>query len=228
MARPAYSRQALEKKNFARTGIKRVAAASCRKNKPIDPDLTDRTRQFEAAALPHLDAAWNLARWLLRDDQLADDAVQEAYLRAFRFSTSLRGENARPWLLGIVRNACYDWMRQNRQLADQLEFDELRDSEAAARRASPDASDPARQWEQRAQGERINAAIDALPAVYREVIVLRELEEMRYEDIARIAGVPLGTVMSRLSRARALLRESLRDDRPGAHRAEGRTHHANV
>ena len=187
-------------------------------------DLTDRTRQFEAAALPHLDAAWNLARWLLRDDQLADDAVQEAYLRAFRFFESLRGENARPWLLGIVRNACYDWMRQNRQLADQLEFDELRDSEVAAP-ASPDAGDPARQWEQRAQGERINAAIDALPAVYREVIVLRELEEMRYEDIARIAGVPLGTVMSRLSRARALLRESLRDERPG-NTAE-RTHHAN-
>jgi RNA polymerase sigma factor (sigma-70 family) len=193
---------------------------------------TDRTRQFEAVALPHLDAAWNLARWLLRDDQLADDAVQEAYLRAFRFFNGLRGESARPWLLGIVRNACYDWMRQNRQLADQVEFDELRDSEAAAFSAfaaSPERGDPARQWEQRAQGERINAAIDALPAVYREVIVLRELEGMRYEDIARIAGVPLGTVMSRLSRARALLRESLRDERPGGETDEGgRTHHGHV
>jgi len=190
---------------------------------------TDRTRQFEAAALPHLDAAWNLARWLLRDDQLADDAVQEAYLRAFRFFESLRGESARPWLLGIVRNACYDWMRQNRQLADQVEFDELRDSEAADFPSPADAGDPARQWEQRTQGERVNAAIDALPPVYREVVVLRELEEMRYEDIARIAGVPLGTVMSRLSRARALLRESLRDERPGGHGDEGgKTRHVNV
>ncbi|KAF1067448.1 sigma-70 family RNA polymerase sigma factor [Variovorax sp.] len=186
--------------------------------------MTDRTRQFEAAALPHLDAAWNLARWLLRDDRLAEDAVQEAYLRAFRFFDALRGENARPWLLGIVRNACYDWMRQNRQLADQVEFDELRDSESAGATA-PEAGDPARLWERRMQGERVNAAIDALPAVYREAIVLRELEELRYEDIARIAGVPLGTVMSRLSRARALLRESLRDERPGP--AQERTRHAN-
>lgn len=205
---------------------------------------TDRTRQFEAAALPHLDAAWNLARWLLRDDQLAEDAVQEAYLRAFRFFDGLRGESARPWLLGIVRNACFDWMRQNRQLADQVEFDELRDSETAMESAGAGAAtpagsgDPARQWELRAQGERINAAIDALPPVYREVVVLRELEEMRYEDIARIAGVPLGTVMSRLSRARALLRESLRDDRPGGQGDRGdrddhgndggRTHHGHV
>ena len=170
--------------------------------------MTDRTRQFEAAALPHLDAAWNLASWLLREDRLAEDAVQEAYLRAFRFFDGLRGENARPWLLGIVRNACYDWMRQNRQLADQVEFDELRDSESADATA-PEAGDPARLWERRVQGERVNAAIDALPAVYREAIVLRELEELRYEDIARIAGVPLGTVMSRLSRARAQLKREL-------------------
>lgn len=171
-----------------------------------------RTRQFEDATLPHLHAAWNLARWLLRDDHLADDAVQEAYLRAFRFFDSLRGEQARPWLLGIVRNACFDWLRQNRQMADQVEFDESRDSQAAEP-ASADADDPARRWERRVQGERVNAAIAALPPVYREVIVLRELEEMRYEDIARIAGVPLGTVMSRLSRARVLLRDSLRDER---------------
>ncbi|WP_343738664.1 sigma-70 family RNA polymerase sigma factor, partial [Achromobacter sp.] len=86
--------------------------------------------------------------------------------------------------------------------------------------------DPARQWVQRVQGERVNAASDALPPVYREVIVLRELEELRYEDIARIAGIPLGTVMSRLSRARSMLRESLRDERPGD--AGGRTRHVNV
>ena len=221
MACPAYSSGGRKK-----AGIKRRTVTSCRKKEHLSLS-TDRTRQFEAAALPHLDAAWNLARWLLRDDQLADDAVQEAYLRAFRFFEGLRGESARPWLLGIVRNACYDWMRQNRQLADQLEFDELRDSEAVSAPFSSSAdSDPARQWEQRVQGERVNAAIDALPPVYREVIVLRELEELRYEDIARIAGIPLGTVMSRLSRARSMLRESLRDERPGD--AGGRTRHVNV
>ena len=220
MACPAYSSGGRKK-----AGIKRRTVTSCRKKEHLSLS-TDRTRQFEAAALPHLDAAWNLARWLLRDDQLADDAVQEACLRAFRFFDGLRGESARPWLLGIVRNACYDWMRQNRQLADQVEFDELRDSEAVSAPSSPEAGDPARQWEQRVQGERVNAAIDALPPVYREVIVLRELEELRYEDIARIAGIPLGTVMSRLSRARAMLRESLRDERPGD--AGGRTRHVNV
>ena len=221
MACPAYSSGGRKK-----AGIKRRTVTSCRKKEHLSLS-TDRTRQFEAAALPHLDAAWNLARWLLRDDQLADDAVQEAYLRAFRFFEGLRGESARPWLLGIVRNACYDWMRQNRQLADQLEFDELRDSEAVSAPFSSSADgDPARQWEQRVQGERVNAAIDALPPVYREVIVLRELEELRYEDIARIAGIPLGTVMSRLSCARSMLRESLRDERPGD--AGGRTRHVNV
>ena len=170
--------------------------------------MTDSTRQFEAATLPHLGAAYNLARWLLRDDQHAHDAVQEAYLRAFRFFDGLRGENARPWLLGIVRNACYDWMRQHASLADQRVFDEERDSVAAA----PAVADPAVLWEQRAQRGRVNAAIEALAPPFREVIVLRELEEMSYEEIAQVAGIPIGTVMSRLSRARAALRIALQDE----------------
>jgi RNA polymerase sigma-70 factor (ECF subfamily) len=184
--------------------------------------LNDRTRRFEAAALPHLPAAYNLARWLLRDDRQAEDAVQEAFLRAFRFYDDLRGEEARPWLMGIVRNACFDWMRQHRHLADQVEFDELRDSQAEGPVLASGAAghgDPALLWEQRDRGERINAAIEALAPPFREVIVLRELEEMSYEDIARIAGIPVGTVMSRLSRARALLRAALKDDAP---RVEGR------
>jgi RNA polymerase sigma factor (sigma-70 family) len=174
--------------------------------------LSNRTTRFEAAALPHLPAAYNLARWLLRDDQQAEDAVQEAYLRAFRFYDDLRGDSARPWLLGIVRNACYDWMRQHRHLADQVEFDEIRDSDidGPAITAQPAGSgDPAVLWEQRARGKRVDAAIEALAPAFREVIVLRELEEMSYEDIARVAGIPIGTVMSRLSRARALLRDAL-------------------
>lgn len=180
--------------------------------------MNERTRRFEAAALPHLPAAYNLARWLLRDDRQAEDAVQEAYLRAFRFYDDLRGDAARPWLLGIVRNACYDWMRQHRHLADQVEFDELRDSGGEGAAAF---GDPALAWEQQARSQRVNAAIDALAAPFREVIVLRELEEMTYEDIARIAGVPIGTVMSRLSRARALLRTALRAEAPRAQQ-EGR------
>lgn len=172
--------------------------------------LNDRTRRFEAAALPHLPAAYNLARWLLRDDRQAEDAVQEAFLRAFRFFDDLRGDAARPWLLGIVRNACYDWMRQHRHLADQVEFDELRDSGDAAAAFG----DPALAWERQARGQRVDAAIEALAPPFREVIVLRELEEMSYEDIARVAGIPIGTVMSRLSRARALLRTALQAEMP--------------
>lgn len=175
--------------------------------------MNDRTRRFEAAALPHLSAAYNLARWLLRDDRQAEDVVQEAYLRAFRFYDDLRGSEARPWLLGIVRNACYDWMRQHRHLADQLEFDELRDSGDEGIAAF---GDPALDWERRARGQRVNAAIEALAPPFREVIVLRELEEMSYEDIARIAGIPIGTVMSRLARARALLRTALQAEAPRA------------
>ena len=169
--------------------------------------------------MPHLPAAYNLARWLLRDGQQAEDAVQEACLRAFRFFDDLRGKDARPWLLGIVRNACYDWMRQHRHLADQLEFDELRDSgidEPGIGSIPLGRGDPAALWEQRARGQRVDAAIEALAPAFREVIVLRELEELSYEDIARIAGIPIGTVMSRLSRARALLRAALEAEAPNA------------
>lgn len=158
--------------------------------------------------MPHLPAAYNLARWLLRNDRNADDVVQEAYLRAFRFFHDLRGADARPWLLGIVRNACYDWMRQQRQTDDHLEFDELRDSDAAP---SFGSEDPLALLEQHQRRERVNSALAALAPAHREVIVLRELEEMSYEDIARVIGIPVGTVMSRLSRARALLRQSLQD-----------------
>lgn len=185
--------------------------------------LTNRTRRFETAALPHLRAAYNLARWLLRDERLAEDAVQEAYLRAFRFFDDLRGGDARPWLLGIVRNACFDALRQTRRHANELPFDESLDGDADALGMDGlptcEVGDPAAAWERRALRRRVNEAVAALPPPFREVIVLRELEEMSYEDIARVAGIPAGTVMSRLSRARALLREALRDEVPSAAQA---------
>ncbi len=168
-----------------------------------------RTQQFEEVVLPHLDAAYNLARWLLKDDDNARDAVQDAYLRAFRFFDHLRGEEARPWLLAIVRNACYSLLGKRRQSGEQVEFDEERDSEFAESTTEARGRDPAAQLIRKVESARIDEAIGRLPSVYREVIVLRELEELAYEEIALIANVPVGTVMSRLSRARALLRKHL-------------------
>lgn len=161
--------------------------------------MTDRAR-FEQKVLPHLDAAFNLARWLTRNDHDAEDVVQEAMLRAYRFFDALRGE-ARPWLLAIVRNACFSWLQANRpaelQAIDRME----QESDAPG----PEAL-AARDLDRR----RLNEAIAALPVQFREVLVLRELEDLAYKDIARIAEIPIGTVMSRLARARRLLAGSLR------------------
>ena len=130
----------------------------------------------------------------------------------------MQGDNVRPWLLGIVRNACFDWRRQHRHLDNQLEFDELRDTDAVSTCLEPAPADPFTLLERREQSKRVNRAIAALAPLFREVIVLRELEEMPYEGIARVAGIPVGTVMSRLSRARALLRRLLQGEVPAAHR----------
>jgi RNA polymerase sigma-70 factor (ECF subfamily) len=168
---------------------------------------SERTRRFEAAVLPHLDAAYNLARWLLRDNQGAQDAVQDAYLRAFRFFESFSGDDARPWLLRIVRNVCYDLLGDKAR--EYLEFDEERDSAALDAGPEAAANDPQRLLERKLERAQVNAAIATLPPVFREVLILRELEEMSYDEIAQVTGIPAGTVMSRLSRARALLRNAL-------------------
>ena len=169
----------------------------------------DRTRRFEAAALPHLNSAYNLARWLLRDEHNAHDVVQEAYLRAFRYFDGFKGGDARPWPMGIVRNTCFSWMREQGGATDQLEFDEERDSAALDPSFDLVDGNPETLLLQKLENGRINAAIQQLPVVFREVLVLRVLEEMSYEEIAQIADVPMGTVMSRLSRARRLLRTAL-------------------
>jgi RNA polymerase sigma-70 factor (ECF subfamily) len=167
----------------------------------------ERRQRFERLLLPHLDAAYGLARWLTRNDQLAEDAVQEAYLRALRFFGSLRGDDARPWLLRIVRNACYEMLERESTMPHGDAFDEelhAPDTVAAgavvALPVNPEASAIAR-----AERDLVHECLAALPRDFREVLVLREIEGCSYKEIADIVGAPIGTVMSRLSRARRLL-----------------------
>jgi len=164
---------------------------------------------FEETVLPHLDAAYNLARWLTRNEHDAQDVVQEAYLRAFRFFGGFRGSDARGWLLTIVRNTCYTWFRQNRSPEFAADFDE------AVREKESGEPDPETRQVLKAQTQLVNDAIEKLPIEFREVMVLRELEELSYKEIAAVVGVPIGTVMSRLARARKRLHESLRELAPG-------------
>ncbi len=171
--------------------------------------MTDRTRRFEAAALPHLDAAYNLARWLLRDEHHAQDVVQEADLRRFRDCDSFRGTEARPWRLGIVRNICDTWLTNSGQAAEHVEFDEERDSGDDANQDNPETL-----LLQKCERASLDQAIEALSPAFREVLVLRELEDLSYAEIAQVAAIPVGTVMSRLARARALLRTALKQAAP--------------
>ena len=168
-------------------------------------------RSFDSLVLPHLSAGYNLARWLLRDDASAEDAVQEAALRAFRYFESLRGDDARNWFLGIVRNTCFTHLGRSSSAMEQtgLEDAEIEFLQVASGEVSPD---PAQTFNRERECTRVNAAIRALPPPLREVIVLRELEDLDYADIAKVAGIPIGTVMSRLSRARARLRVALVDE----------------
>ncbi|XHS76361.1 sigma-70 family RNA polymerase sigma factor [Burkholderiaceae bacterium UC74_6] len=162
-------------------------------------------QRFETLVLPHLDAAHNLARWLLRDAAAAEDAVQEAALRALRYLSGLReGEDARPWFLAIVRNTCFTALARQQGRAELTGLD---DSDWEALPST--APEPPQLVSRQRERDAIDRAIAALSPVLREVIVLRELEELDYRSIAQIAGVPVGTVMSRLSRARARLKELL-------------------
>ena len=158
---------------------------------------------FEETMLPHLDAAHNLARWLLRNEQDAEDVVQEAYLRAFTSFGGFRGSNGRAWLLKIVRNTSYTLLKKNRALDLTTTFDE-------ELHASGDESlSPATILEHAEDAELTRKAMDALPAEFREILALRHQEGLSYKEIADIAQIPSGTVMSRLARARAKLKEYL-------------------
>jgi RNA polymerase sigma-70 factor, ECF subfamily len=160
---------------------------------------------FEVAVLPHLDAAYNLARWLTRDEQDAQDAVQEAFLRAFRFFPGFRGGDARAWLMKIVRNTCYTWLHVNRPLRDAAEFDENSFSQCSG------APNPEEAALQNDSSTLVRLALAKLPPNTREVLVLREIECMSYKEISQITGMPAGTVMSTLSRGRDSLRQVLID-----------------
>ena len=162
-----------------------------------------RLARFQDIIVPHLDAAYNLARWLTRNDHDAEDVVQEAYLRAYQFFGGFRGGDGRAWLLTIVRNTCYTWLQQNRPREPVAVFDE--------HVHSPPGGSPGpevlllRQEDQ----QLLRQAVEELPVEFREVVVLRDLEGLSYKDIAHIAGIPLGTVMSRLARARQRLQQGL-------------------
>jgi RNA polymerase sigma-70 factor (ECF subfamily) len=165
-----------------------------------DLDAENRLR-FEQLVLPHVDAAFNLARWLLRTRADAEDVAQEALLRACRFFRGFHGGDARAWLLQIVRNACYSWLEKNRPRDLMVEFDEELHSQPVATPESIAVADEGR--------ERLIRALETLPPRQREVLVLRELEGCSYKEIAAITSIPIGTVMSSLSRARRQLHSVL-------------------
>jgi RNA polymerase sigma-70 factor (ECF subfamily) len=159
---------------------------------------------FEQVMLPHLDAAYNLARWLMRDPTQAEDVVQDAVVRALNYFASYKGGDARAWLLRIVRNAAYGAMANSRQGAT-TSLDAGEDGLAPALQLADTADDPEAALHRRQGVAQLNEAIEALPPELRECLVLHELEELSYKDVAQITGVPIGTVMSRLWRARRAL-----------------------
>jgi len=168
-----------------------------------------RSLRFQQMALPHLDAAYNLARWLCGNGHDADDVVQEAFMRAYRFFDTFHGETARPWLLAIVRRTWYtEWRRRSGGVNATIEFDENLDDESFEGWSSS-SPDPEAQLIRDEDTRLVHEALEQLPVEYREVLILRELEELSYREIATIADLPVGTVMSRLARGRRKLATAL-------------------
>ena len=167
-----------------------------------------RPRMYEETVLPHLDAAFNYARWLTRNDAEAEDVVQDACVRAIRFFSSLRDDNPRAWLFTIVRNAWYSRVSRKANVAEGTRLNDGQDER-------PDnALDPEERLLQQHTIALVRAALEQLPVDFREVIVLREIEGLSYKEIAEVAGVPVGTVMSRLARARERLQTILKLNAP--------------
>jgi len=161
-----------------------------------------KTIRFEEIALPHLAAAYNLARWLVHNEHDAEDVVQEAYLRAFKFFSGYYGGDSRSWLLTIVRNTCYTWLQKNRDLRLDPIDDKL--DEVGVQFVNPEML-----LLKNADSELVRHALQELPVEFREVVVMREMEDLSYKEIANIVDVPIGTVMSRLARGRKRLQALL-------------------
>jgi RNA polymerase sigma factor (sigma-70 family) len=170
---------------------------------------TEQLTRFEDIMLPHMAAAYNLARWLTRQEQDASDVTQEAMVRAFTFFKGYHGGDARSWLLAIVRNTCYTWLRKNRSHEFTTSFDlDLHDAEDPA-------DNPEQAAAQSANQEVLRKALENIPLEFREVLVLRELEGLSYQQICGVTDLPIGTVMSRLSRARTRLQRVLQPHEDG-------------
>jgi RNA polymerase sigma-70 factor (ECF subfamily) len=189
-----------------------------RADQAADDTMDDRRARFEAQALPHLDAAVNLARWLTRSPADADDIVQDAMLRAFRAFDGFRGGDMRPWLLTIVRN-CWRTSAGDAKRRGHVPMPDEQTGPAGEALTFDGPSPEAAAIDADA-GRKLDAAIALLPDEFREVLVLREMEDLSYREIAGVTGTPIGTVMSRLARARAMLREKWLGQ------AEGGTEHA--
>ena len=179
-----------------------VKFAIVRKTEPDHVEPAE-LASFEQAMLPHLDAAHNLARWLLRNEQDAQDVVQEAYLRAFRSFAGFRGTSGRAWLLTIVRNTSYTLLKKNRAADLTTPFDE------EIHASGHESASPATLLEHAEDSELIKNAMEELPAEFREILILRHQESLSYNEIGETLKIPIGTVMSRLARARGKLKEYL-------------------
>lgn len=171
-------------------------------------------RDFERQALAHMDAAYNLAFWLVRERADAEDVVQDAYLRAFRAFATVTGDDIKPWLLAIVRNVAYRWLSVRKRRTNVIPLDSVlpgpdRDETGPVFEIASDAPSAEDMLLGRADQALVHRALDRLPPAFREAIILREMEELSYRDIARITEAPIGTVMSRLARARDQLKEEL-------------------
>jgi len=188
---------------YLRSGAKIVKFAVIQKQEEQSADQEHQLTSFEAMMLPHMDAAYNLARWLLRNEQDAQDVVQEAYLRAFKSFRGFHGSNGRAWLLTIVRNTSYTLLTRNNAVDLTTTFDE------EIHASGQESVTPAMILEHAEDAELVRNAMDKLPAEFREIVTLRHQESLSYNEIGEILKVPIGTVMSRLARARGKLKEYL-------------------